>query len=594
MVERVEQGFRPEPRHYHEFRAMLWSVALVLSAMAASTETVATTIYVSASASIPGNGSHSAPYNSLAAVEQASKPGDTIRVMVSPQTVAPLDGGIALKPGQKLIGEGPPVAEATRPMTAAPRITNTTNTHFGDAITMADNSSVSNLVIINARRSGVLFDDVTGVSVDGNDISASNTSCTPGLGYAPEMPAGTGMHGYGAVMSTYTTKQAAFSVVGNRIHDGLCMDGIHVRAGGTSVVKGRIDQNWITRLQQGPNVIAELGIGLETKDAGKLTVTSNGNSETFIGNPFGSAPTSDCEGLLSHQIGGDLVWTITNNRFAHGSGGSSCNGAEFFISEGHANSTISVADSSFIDAQGDMFQNINMGSGVASLVMKRVMIAQTELVPPWKPGTPYSHGSNTKGDAAGRPSGHCVMLITHGPGGVNTAKIIDSAFSNCEGDGVLVFYGPLLSAPGSSREISLDIDHSTITTANGYGLQWANYGSIDKTSIKMRNSFITGARDKAAVALIQDSDGQKPGSATFDFGTPDSAGGNCIGSPGGKAVEVAGVDAHFVGNFWSVNTGVADAPTNGTPLIASVSVNGGIVDSADALATPPMSCGSLP
>src|SRR6185437_11659166 len=65
--------------------------------------------YVSASAAAGGDGSAHAPFNSLALVQAASGPGDTIVVLPSPLSAPPLDGGIALKPGQRLIGDGPTV-----------------------------------------------------------------------------------------------------------------------------------------------------------------------------------------------------------------------------------------------------------------------------------------------------------------------------------------------------------------------------------------------------------------------------------------------------------------------------------------------------
>jgi hypothetical protein len=55
--------------------------------------------YVSASAAPGGDGTIHSPFNSLAAVEQASSPGDTIVVQSSTIDVPPLDGGIALKFG---------------------------------------------------------------------------------------------------------------------------------------------------------------------------------------------------------------------------------------------------------------------------------------------------------------------------------------------------------------------------------------------------------------------------------------------------------------------------------------------------------------
>ena len=572
--------------------AMLCWVLSAVSALATPAPASARTFYVSSSGSEAGKGTRSAPFHNLAEVERASRPGDTIIILATPLGVPPLDGGIALKNGQKLIGDGPEAARAVTQLTVASRITNTTQANNGDAVVLADNALVSNLVILNARRSGVYMKDVTGVTVAGNVISASNTSCTPGQGYEGQRYTGRPMHGYAAVMADYTSRTASFSVIGNRIHDGICMDGIHVRAGGNSVVSGRIDQNVVTRLQQGKMFVSVLGIALETKDNAALTVTSDGNSQTFIGNPVGGVPEADCEGLLSHQTGGELRWTIKRNYFAHAMGGSSCNGAEFFITEGNAHSTIAISDSQFLDAQGDMLQNINLGTGDSTLILDRVTIAYTRLATE-PSGAPESRGSSPTGNEAGRPRGHCVMLVTQGPGGANHARITESALSNCSGDGLFMFYAPFVGLPGASRDLSLEIDRSTITTEKGYGVRWANYGAVDRASVKVRNSFIAGALDKAAVALVQDPSAARLGAGTFDFGTASAPGGNCIGVPGPKAVELAGVNADFVGNFWGANVESPPADRPGAPVIDALSIRDGRIDTGASLTVAPSTCGHL-
>src|SRR4051812_48132409 len=63
----------------------------------------AATLHVRAGAPPGGTGTTAAPFATLAAVEAASAPGDTI--VVDPAAQA-LDGGIALKPGQRLEGGG--------------------------------------------------------------------------------------------------------------------------------------------------------------------------------------------------------------------------------------------------------------------------------------------------------------------------------------------------------------------------------------------------------------------------------------------------------------------------------------------------------
>ena len=152
------------------------------------------TWYVSAAAAAGGNGSANAPFNSLAAVQQVYGPGDTIMIEPSPLSVPPLDGGIALLPGQRLIGDGPPVVQFTTPLipdgppvvvssglSSLPRITNTTTHLSGDAVELASNTAVENLVIAGALRGGIYGQDSPGVSLRGNDVSGFNTSGTAGV-----------------------------------------------------------------------------------------------------------------------------------------------------------------------------------------------------------------------------------------------------------------------------------------------------------------------------------------------------------------------------------------------------------------------------
>ena len=56
--------------------------------------------YVSATARPGGDGSRHSPFRRLLKVQQASRAGDKIVILPAPKKVAPLDGGIRLKPGQ--------------------------------------------------------------------------------------------------------------------------------------------------------------------------------------------------------------------------------------------------------------------------------------------------------------------------------------------------------------------------------------------------------------------------------------------------------------------------------------------------------------
>src|SRR5262249_26325720 len=99
-----------------------------------------------------GNGTSSRPFTSLADVEAGSEPGDAIHVL--PSNVA-LDGGIQLKDGQSLVGVGAHVTEVPENAAHA-QITNSTGGHLsGDAIRLANNSTVENIHVIGAFRGGI-------------------------------------------------------------------------------------------------------------------------------------------------------------------------------------------------------------------------------------------------------------------------------------------------------------------------------------------------------------------------------------------------------------------------------------------------------
>src|SRR4051794_19967592 len=159
-------------------------VSLAATGMLAASA-LAATWHVRAGASAGGNGSATAPFASLAAVEAASGPGDAIVVDPAPRDAKPLDGGIALKPDQHLTGGGPPVAGADN-LAALPVITNTGDGHVdGDGVRLADRTVVENLVIRGTRRGAIYGLDSLGVKIAGNDVSKHNGSCAAGFTVQP-------------------------------------------------------------------------------------------------------------------------------------------------------------------------------------------------------------------------------------------------------------------------------------------------------------------------------------------------------------------------------------------------------------------------
>ena len=187
--------------------------------------------YVSATAPPGGDGSRDDPFDSLAAVEAASAPRDVIKILPSPADAPPLEGGIALKNGQYLIGEGLPVTRASEDEPRA-KITNSNlDCDGGDAIVLADNNVVTNLHIIDAHRAGIAAADVKHPWIYGNLITGHNQggckgAVLPGFTLGPivipEFHVGYGAiqvtaHGYRRLGVVYIARNVIREAAGNGV-----------------------------------------------------------------------------------------------------------------------------------------------------------------------------------------------------------------------------------------------------------------------------------------------------------------------------------------------------------------------------------------
>ncbi|MEM9492640.1 MAG: hypothetical protein AAGC55_26065, partial [Myxococcota bacterium] len=128
--------------------------------------------------SAPGSGTYSDPYSSLARVEDNSAPGDTIVVLDGDEC---LDGGIALKPRQRLVGstEIHCSGEVCTVGTARSAICNTDDVsprYNGDAIRLADGNRISGIHISEATRFGIFGKNVNRIIIENNLIE--NTVAT--------------------------------------------------------------------------------------------------------------------------------------------------------------------------------------------------------------------------------------------------------------------------------------------------------------------------------------------------------------------------------------------------------------------------------
>ena len=329
------------------------------------------TWYVSSTAAAGGDGSARAPFNSLQAVDQASAAGDSIIVLASPISAAPLDGGIALKRGQRLIGDGAPV-NAGQPLGAAPQLTNSSKAqHNGDAVVLADDVEVSNLMVVNTARGGIYGNDVRGVVIRGNDVSGHNTSCTQGF-YIPPFTApsnipgvgvdiATGLtNGWAGIMVDASTVSGHVAIHDNHVHDAGCGDGIDLRVSGSADLQADLTHNVIENLKQGYTLLSLLSLlamGMQTADHGRLRANLDGNRQTGNG-----SVNSDSEGVFVQLSGSsELIADIDHNDFSNGTGHFSANGLEFVILGGDGHGVVHVRNSSFTDVPGDVIEAASTG-----------------------------------------------------------------------------------------------------------------------------------------------------------------------------------------------------------------------------------------
>jgi hypothetical protein len=511
----------------------------------------AAVFHVHAGAPPGGTGSPAAPFATLDEVEAAAGPGDTI--VVDPSSAA-LDGGIALKPGQRL--QGGPGSVLTN--TQASRLD-------GDAIRLADGVTVSGITVRGAVRGGIYGLDTVGVTITGNDVSGHNTSCSPGFLVQPfNVPtgvpfvgggvAGNGtlapQNGWAGIMVDGSRAGGSVAIENNVVHDGTCGDGIDIRAAGTSDLTARVDDNTVTRLKQGEIKDAETGsvlaIGMQARDGARLRVTQDGNTETDIG-----SDGADCEGQFANTSeAGVIEDTVAHNTFRHGIGGFSCNGFEAIVSNGGGTIDVTLRDSTFEDNPGDMFEEGNLGAGSTMRWDMANVVARHTTVRGDNPALSAEPGANP----IPFNLGDC-MVLGHNGGGNNTYfRMRDSVLEGCN-NGINAESGMAASnGEGLPQALVLDIEHSRIAGNAKLGLSVLNSTPLRLAQVNVDHSEITtsgsygAAFDEAPSATTERADLSLGASCLAGNTKPDveatryavDADGNWWGRPGGRTASSQG------------------------------------------------------
>ncbi|HEY3567640.1 MAG TPA: cadherin domain-containing protein [Thermoanaerobaculia bacterium] len=244
--------------------------------------------FVKDDAAAGGLGRSADPFNTLAAAEAASQSGDIIFVFRGDTGTTPLSGGITLKDGQKLWGEGigltVPGFGTLVPAGSKPRIANT----GGDAVSVPatvgnrQNVEIRGLDLQangNAVKVNSIGANVVGVTISDNDITAAG------------------------------------------------LNGVNLSEGGTGAFTATL----------GNNAIAATGNGFDartTSGAGTLTIDFSNN-----------AVTSNTTGILIDGSAGGTTWitNFANNAVSQNNAGTgiSITGARFDATPGGAYQTVS-------------------------------------------------------------------------------------------------------------------------------------------------------------------------------------------------------------------------------------------------------------
>ena len=546
------------------------------------------TLRVSATANPGGDGSRVQPFDSLARVEHASRPGDRILVLPAPPSTAPLDGGIALKPGQTLAGAGPAVRGSTLPG-RLPQLTNTSaERHSGNAITLADGVRVRNLVIAGAHRGAIYGKNTIGVTIEGNNVSGHNVSCTIGFHIQPfllptmvpgvSVPIAEGLtNGWAGIMVDANRGNGEVTIARNRVHDSVCGDGIDIRVAGRAQLHAEIRGNVVSDLEEGDDLQSVLAVGMQALGRSTLDARLDRNRQLRIGsihlapgspvNEIGNGlpgVAADSEGVFANlDDHAHFNAVVTRNTFRQGIGGFSANGMEMVITDGSPTARMRIADSSFTDVPGDILEAINFGIGsTMSLVLDHVVASRSTGI-----GNTYVIPGN---------NGDCLVLGQSGAGTSTKLVMRDSVFSECVNNGMLAGSN-VVNGTGPASALQLSISDSVISGNRGYGVRVGVLTPLEQLRARFENTTITGNASVANLAF-DDLGGTTDAIIDAGGGALGSRGGNCIFGGAVLDVETIGFDVSAQSNWWG---------RDGGPLPGRTAGFGGALDLSAPLAAPP-------
>ena len=483
-------------------------------------------------------GSATNPFASLAEVEAASSLNDTIFVLPAPLDVAPLDGGIELKSGQQLIGLGDP---------GMARIGNSDSTRLlGDAIRVADNTLVENIIVDGAHRGGIVGFEVANVTINASTVTNFNASKTTDLtrpSYSNQAPVG-GIHLYQQTVGDFGTT----SVVDSRvIHgpEGIVM--VHAgEARGTLWLEGNqlTDIDNIAPTPGSPAVVGGAGVRFfqfEDSDV-DATLKSTFIDRVGYGNLVAATSSNSDKINVFAEQRSQLDLTIDDYvvRNSTGLGNASSTGMELAVglrfedSDG-VNLKVTVTDADIRNQHGAGIQLLDFGNNSDVSLEVRDSIIENTI---------GSQGASIMHVRAGRNASwgvgnakHKLVVENSELRGAERANIelLVSSFSSSAVTHTLDSWDAVI------RGNVLEGSNDGIALVNGIGL--TNDSSIPGTTIGKLDLLVEGnliqSADRAGIRIVDN--GTIVGE-NFDFG------GGALGSTGNNRILGSGLHEAIVEN----------------------------------------------
>ncbi|WP_141717601.1 hypothetical protein [Nocardia altamirensis] len=482
------------------------------------------TWYVTAAAQAGGNGTETAPFNTLQAVQQASGAGDTIVVLPAPLGTPPLDGGIALKQGQRLVGRVAPGSVAA--------IANTTPANDGDAVRLAPDTEVRDLTVTSAQRGGIYGRNVGTTVVSGNTVTATNRACHDGFIVQPfppmlGVPFGMSLpvapnlvglnNGWAGIMIDSDIGAGALTIERNTVRDTPCGDGIDVRTTGTARVTATLADNLTENINQGLAKLSVLAMGMQSTGTSSLTATVRGNTQRNIALPDNDHlnAAADSEGLFINAAERSRMRiTIDRNSYRHGGGHFSANGIEFVTSNGTPDSEVTLTNSEFLDVPGDIVENLNLSAEGARHVMTIDGLTASGSSFPAAALNPMVPGN----------LGTCLFSASFGRDNTTALTLRNARLNRCSADGIGVYaYSPDGPAP-AKHTMKVDIADTSVAETAVADLHVRTVGDLAGLTGKIERSRFAGP------ITLGRSGGTLGPDSVLDFGGGrlGSAGQNCF------------------------------------------------------------------